>query len=172
MKNNAWLFMNQLNRKGITFYSLLLSATLLLSETPAYSKNDNSPKSHTHKIKHKELKTNNNNIIKKVIDNPTFNDESRNVILSYLQNYQTNNKTCPPGLAKKNPLCMPPGQYKKYVVGKTLPEDIIWNSLPADLLQLLPTSPKNTFYGIVDNDVLLISAETKLVLDAISLLSR
>ena len=42
---------------------------------------------------------------------------------------------CPPGLAKKNPNCMPPGRYKKlFEVGQRVPRDhpslMAYNQLP------------------------------------------
>jgi hypothetical protein len=45
---------------------------------------------------------------------------------------------CPPGLAKKNPQCMPPGQYKKlFEVGQRVPLGykglLGYNALPYDL---------------------------------------
>lgn len=50
--------------------------------------------------------------------------------------YGTNN--CPPGLARKNAMCMPPGQFKKlYNVGQRFPARYgnLWgyNQIPADL---------------------------------------
>ncbi len=47
---------------------------------------------------------------------------------------------CPPGLAKKNPRCMPPGQYKKrFEVGQRLPYGynsyIPYNQIPYDWRQ-------------------------------------
>ena len=44
---------------------------------------------------------------------------------------------CPPGLAKKNPPCVPPGQAKKYALGQRLPIGAAgllgYNALPYDL---------------------------------------
>jgi hypothetical protein len=45
---------------------------------------------------------------------------------------------CPPGLAKKNPRCMPPGQYKKlFQVGQRVPNGydglMGYNALPYDI---------------------------------------
>jgi len=45
---------------------------------------------------------------------------------------------CPPGLAKKNPNCMPPGRYKKlFEVGQRVPRDyrglVRYNQLPYDV---------------------------------------
>ena len=50
--------------------------------------------------------------------------------------YGTGN--CPPGLAKKNAMCMPPGQFKKlYNVGQRFPSSYgnrwSYNQIPADL---------------------------------------
>ena len=47
---------------------------------------------------------------------------------------------CPPGLAKKNAACMPPGQYKKlFEVGQRVPHGynglLGYNALPYDLRQ-------------------------------------
>ncbi len=33
---------------------------------------------------------------------------------------------CPPGLAKKDVPCVPPGQVKRYRVGEVLPRDYVW----------------------------------------------
>jgi hypothetical protein len=43
---------------------------------------------------------------------------------------------CPPGLAKKNPLCMPPGRYRKlFEAGQRVPNDypglMAYNQLPS-----------------------------------------
>ena len=91
----------------------------------------------------------------------------RNIIQSYLKkNYS---RHCPPGLAKKNNGCLPPGQAKKYGIGNRL--DVGYKHLPRDLLNLLGPAPQGTFYGMVDKDILLISEAGKKVLDAVTLLS-
>jgi Ni/Co efflux regulator RcnB len=78
---------------------------------------------------------------------------------------------CPPGLAKKNNGCMPPGQAKKWSRGRQLPTDLTYHALPAELLaRLVP--PPGTQYVRVAADVLLIAAGTGLVLDAIEDLMR
>ncbi len=74
---------------------------------------------------------------------------------------------CPPGLAKKNNGCMPPGQAKKYAVGQRLPDNVISDDLPKALRDALGVPPQGKKYVRVDNDILLIEAATKLVLDAI-----
>lgn len=96
-----------------------------------------------------------------------FDLNDRNIIQSYLKrNY---GQSCPPGLAKKNNGCLPPGQAKKYGIGGILPGG--YHSLPGALAAALGVPPRGTFYAMVDKDVLLVSEATKRVLDAVTLLS-
>jgi hypothetical protein len=75
---------------------------------------------------------------------------------------------CPPGLAKKNNGCLPPGQAKKrYVVGHSLPRDVVVQALPPDLLIRIGPAPDGYQYGIVDGDVVKLVVGTLLVVDAI-----
>src|SRR5258706_13635282 len=48
---------------------------------------------------------------------------------------------CPPGLAKKNNGCMPPGQAKKWQVGHPLPRDVVFYEVPAPLVVQLGPPP-------------------------------
>jgi hypothetical protein len=75
---------------------------------------------------------------------------------------------CPPGLAKKNPPCIPPGQAKKYRVGYPLPGDVVFVPVP-DSWGL--RAPYGYQYVQVDKDVLLIGEASKKVIDAVTLLS-
>jgi hypothetical protein len=97
----------------------------------------------------------------------TIGGNDRNIISNYLRNNYGRN--CPPGLAKKNNGCLPPGQAKKYGIGHRL--NVGYDRLPRDLSNLLGPAPQGTFYGMVDKDVLLISEAGKKVLDAVTLLS-
>ena len=75
---------------------------------------------------------------------------------------------CPPGLAKKNNGCLPPGQAKKrYVVGQKLPVTVRWEPLPRDLRDVLGPAPRGYEYGLVDGDVLKLAVGTRLVVDAL-----
>ncbi len=96
-----------------------------------------------------------------------FTNENRERIRAYLkENYGA---SCPPGLAKKNNGCLPPGQAKRYGIGGTLPDG--WTNVPQGLLARLGPPPAGTFYTMVDKDVVLASEATKKVLDAVTLLS-
>ncbi len=80
---------------------------------------------------------------------------------------------CPPGLAKKNNGCLPPGQAKKrYVVGQRLPRTIVLQPLPPVLLGRFGPPPPGYQYGFVDGDVVKLAVGTRLVVDAIQALTR
>ncbi|MGE0453824.1 MAG: hypothetical protein AB7O37_12130 [Vicinamibacteria bacterium] len=76
---------------------------------------------------------------------------------------------CPPGLAKKNNGCLPPGQAKKrYALGHPLPPDIVLAPLPHDLEIRLGPPPRGYRYGLLDGDVVKLAVGTALVVDAIA----
>lgn len=80
--------------------------------------------------------------------------------------------TCPPGLAKKQNGCMPPGQAKRWAKGRALPREVLFYDLPRDLIVLLPPPPPRHRYVRVDSDILLIAIGTGMVLDGIENLGR
>jgi hypothetical protein len=74
---------------------------------------------------------------------------------------------CPPGLAKKNNGCMPPGQAKKWMIGRPLPPDVIFYDLPpAVLVQLGPVPSRHRFVRVA-SDILMLAVGTGMVVDAI-----
>ena len=95
--------------------------------------------------------------------------QNRDAITDYLnRNYR---KDCPPGLAKKNNGCLPPGIAKKYQIGSPLSDTVRFMPIPRDLRDLLKPAPRGYQYVQVDQDVLLISEASKMVIDAVTLLS-
>ena len=80
---------------------------------------------------------------------------------------------CPPGLAKKNNGCLPPGQAKKrYVVGYPLPPTIRYEPVPREVEVRIGPAPTGYQYGIVDGDLVKLAVGTLLVVDAIDGLVR
>jgi len=79
---------------------------------------------------------------------------------------------CPPGLAKKNNGCMPPGQAKKWSIGRPLPRDVVFYELPAALIVKLTPPPAGHRYVRAAADILLIAVGTGMVIDAIEDLGR
>lgn len=100
-----------------------------------------------------------------------FEDRHRVVVHDY---YVTEYRAgrCPPGLAKKNNGCMPPGQAKKWHVGHPLPRDVIFYDLPPALVVQIGTPPPGYRYVRVAADILLIAIGTGLVIEAITDLGR
>ena len=73
-------------------------------------------------------------------------------------------KSCPPGLAKKNNGCLPPGQAKKrYQVGQPLPSGVTF--VPVTVGSL-PDPRPGEIYVEVDGDLLLMVEATRKVLEA------
>lgn len=97
-------------------------------------------------------------------------DADRDLLRSYYGETARSGR-CPPGLAKKNNGCMPPGQAKKWSRGQRLPSDLTYHALPAELIARLHP-PAGAQYVRVAADILLIAAGTGLVLDAVEDLMR
>lgn len=79
---------------------------------------------------------------------------------------------CPPGLAKKNNGCMPPGQAKKWRMGQPLPRDVIYYEVPQPLVVKIGLPPAGHRYVRVAGDILMIAVGTGMVVDAINDLGR
>lgn len=74
---------------------------------------------------------------------------------------------CPPGLAKKNNGCQPPGQAKKWSRGHVLPDYVTHYRVPGALITRLGPPPAGYKYVRVASDILLIAIGTSMVVDAI-----
>ena len=101
-----------------------------------------------------------------------FVDTQREAARSYfVQHHGRGN--CPPGLAKKNNGCLPPGQAKKrYVIGHPLAHGIVVAELPMELSVRIGPAPAGYRYGILDGDLVKLAVGTMLVVDAIQGLVR
>lgn len=74
---------------------------------------------------------------------------------------------CPPGLAKKNNGCQPPGQAKKWALGKPLSSSVVLYPVPKAVVVQIGAAPAGHRYVRVANDILLIAIGTSIVVDAI-----
>ena len=101
-----------------------------------------------------------------------FTAENRDIARDYYSQEYRQTGHCPPGLKKKNNGCMPPGQAKKWRVGQPLPKDIVIYEVPPQLVVKIGPPPSGYKYVRVAADILLIAAGTRMVVDAISDLSR
>lgn len=100
-----------------------------------------------------------------------FEDQHRAYVRDYYAE-QFRGGRCPPGLAKKQNGCMPPGQAKKWQLGRPLPRDVIFYEVPRPLVMQFGAPPRGHRYVRVASDILMIAIGTGMVVDAIQDLGR
>ncbi len=100
-----------------------------------------------------------------------FGERQRIVVHHYYEE-QYRGGRCPPGLAKKHNGCMPPGQAKKWAIGRPLPQDVHYYEVPSSLVVQIGPPPSGYRYVRVATDILLIAVGSGMVVDAIQDLGR
>jgi Ni/Co efflux regulator RcnB len=100
-----------------------------------------------------------------------FGDHDRVVVRDYYIE-AGHSGHCPPGLAKKNNGCLPPGQAKKWAIGRPLPPTVVYAPVPSALVVQLAPPPAGYRYVQVAGDILMLAAGTHMVVDAIQDLGR
>ena len=100
-----------------------------------------------------------------------FGDRHRTIAHEYYSE-QFRTGRCPPGLAKKNNGCMPPGQARKWAVGRPLPREVIYYDVAPALVVQFGRPPAGYRYVRVASDILLIALGTGMVIDAMQDLGR
>jgi hypothetical protein len=100
--------------------------------------------------------------------NVVIADRDRTVVRDYYRNeYARGN--CPPGLAKKNNGCLPPGQANKaWAMGRPLPSGVVYYPLPEPLLGQMTPAPPGYQYVRVANDILLMAMGTRMIAGALA----
>ena len=101
-----------------------------------------------------------------------FEDHHRVAVREYYAEEYRGGKKCPPGLAKKNNGCMPPGQAKKWEMGRPLARDVVYYPVPPQLVVQIGIPPAGYKYVRVASDILMIAAGSAVVVDAIRDLGR
>jgi Ni/Co efflux regulator RcnB len=99
--------------------------------------------------------------------NGGFFDESRQAAVREYYAERLRSGNCPPGLAKKQNGCLPPGQARKWALGQQLPRDVVFHDPPQAIRDSLGLPPRAHRYVRVNDDLLLINNATGLVVDAI-----
>ena len=167
---------------------LALAITSLLIAGPAFSKgkddddnghgkgngNGNGNGKHAQKFEEKqdkreakEYKKAEKRERKEIQPGTYFNDQQRTVVRQYyVQNY-SNGKNCPPGLAKKNNGCMPPGQARNWAVGQPVPRGVTVYSVPQPVILQLPPAPYGYRYSRIGGDIVLVQQQNNLIVDII-----
>lgn len=99
------------------------------------------------------------------VDHVVFVDSDRSAYRNWWRS--TYGANCPPGLARKDNGCLPPGLAKRrYVIGQPLPTTVVIGAVPSGLR--LRAAPPGYRYAYVDGDLLLIDTTTLLVADVIA----
>jgi len=104
-----------------------------------------------------------------------FEDQHRVAVRQYYGEHygeQFRGRRCPPGLAKKHNGCMPPGQAKKWQIGRPLPGNVIYYEVPQPLVMQIGLPPSGHRYVRVAGDILMLAIGTGMVVDAIQDLGR
>lgn len=145
----------------------LLAATPALADKPSWA-GEGRPDKHGHKPEHRDKHKDGREEFRR--GEVYFGDRHRRVIRDYYAG-EFRSGHCPPGLAKKHNGCLPPGQAKKWRVGRPLPPDLIYYDLPPVVVRSLGAPPPGHRYVRVAGDILLIAIGSALVIDAIQDLS-
>ena len=95
-----------------------------------------------------------------------FGDHQRTAASEYYGRQRAKGR-CPPGLAKKNNGCLPPGQAKKWTMGQRLPAGVVVYPAPRELIIRIGRPPAGYKYVRLANDILLIAIGSQMVVDAI-----
>jgi Ni/Co efflux regulator RcnB len=96
-----------------------------------------------------------------------FNDQHREYARRYYTQNYGDGRRCPPGLAKKNNGCMPPGQAKKWAVGQPVPQGVTIYPVPQAVIVHLPPPPYGYRYARIGNDIVLVQSDNHLIVDII-----
>ena len=99
-----------------------------------------------------------------------FNDEHRTYVRQYYSQHYGDGRRCPPGLAKKNNGCLPPGQARKWNVGQPIPRGVTVYSVPQPVLVHLPPPPYGYRYARIGGDIVLVQVQTNIIVDIIQAL--
>lgn len=100
-----------------------------------------------------------------------FDDRRREAVHDYYRE-QFRAGNCPPGLAKKRNGCMPPGQARKWAIGKPLPQGVEYHEVAPEVVVKIGQPPAGHRYVQVAADILLMAVGTGMIVDAIEDLGK
>ena len=96
-----------------------------------------------------------------------FNDQQRAYARQYYSTTYRDGKRCPPGLAKKNNGCMPPGQVQDLVVGQPIPINVKVYQVAQPVIRKLPPAPVGYRYERIGGDIVLVQQQNNIIVDVI-----
>ena len=99
-----------------------------------------------------------------------FNDQQRTFAREYYTTTYKDGKRCPPGLAKKNNGCMPPGQVRNWAIGQPVPRNVTVYSVAQPVIRMLPPAPYGYRYARIGGDIVLVQQQNNIIVDIIQVL--
>ena len=96
-----------------------------------------------------------------------FNDQQRTFARQYYTTTYKDGKRCPPGLAKKNNGCLPPGQVRNWAVGQPVPTNVTVYSVAQPVIRMLPPAPAGYRYARIGGDIVLVQQQNNIIVDVI-----
>jgi Ni/Co efflux regulator RcnB len=135
-------------------FAAVLASGPALAEKPEFKKGGKEQRAEKHEKQAKETRI------------VHFKDDQRTAVQEYYAD-QFKSGRCPPGLAKKNNGCLPPGHAKRWQLGQPLARTVIYYEVPAPLVTRFGPAPVGYRYVRVDGDILLVAIATGLVVDAL-----
>ena len=154
---------------ALALAGILATAAPALAEKPSWA--GGGKKGDKHEQSRQESHDDHGDYRQGMTPNVFFGDRQRTAVRGYYTE-QFRSGHCPPGLAKKKNGCMPPGQARKWALGRPLPRDVVYYDLPPEVIVQLGPPPEHHRFVRVANDILLIAVGTGMVVDAIQDLSN
>ena len=96
-----------------------------------------------------------------------FNDQQRLFARQYYTTTYSDGKRCPPGLAKKNNGCLPPGQVRNLAIGQPVPTNVTVYSVAQPVIRMLPPAPIGYRYARIGGDIVLVQQQNNIIVDII-----
>jgi Ni/Co efflux regulator RcnB len=153
--------------KKRTFVAAAISAGFAAAfiAVPSFAKDHGNGNGHGKGHDKQEEKADRREEARDVKQGAYFTDRHREEVHRYYSQHYGGRKGCPPGLAKKNNGCLPPGQARKWAVGAPLPRDVTVYAVPQPVLTYLPPAPVGYRYERVGGDLVLIHIGDRVVVD-------
>jgi Ni/Co efflux regulator RcnB len=166
---------NPIQRALALLAAAFLLASPALADKPEHAgkgggKHEQKAEKHADKHRDKAEKRAEKRERKEIKHGAYFNDEQRSYVRQYYTQQYGNAGRCPPGLAKKNNGCMPPGQARKWAVGQPIPSGVVMYSVPQPVIVHLPSVPYGYRYARVGGDIVLIQIHGNIIVDVIQAL--
>lgn len=154
---------------AIAVAALMLGGTALARDHKEEHGNGKAKHAHKHQAKaHKKAEKQAEKRQREEIKQGTyFNDQQRIYVRDYYTQTYGPGKKCPPGLAKNNNGCMPPGQVRNWAVGQPVPRGVTIYAVPQPVIRQLPPAPYGYRYARLGGDIVLVQQENNLIIDII-----